>query len=283
MNIQISVVLWLKYIYEQSQNEKEQFPVLLYRARHSRKFPSPGISQIVKLTQRLDLTEPGKVCQELHKKRKTHFYIWTKTICATQVYLCGLRKYGKISFLAASVTSIYAQHAPCPNAILKKSWTSSAFGQPCAGLTFSRFVLLGTEEAGLWWRKGSWWVAIRPLIRNSACVKEYAYNFYFPPFKVLVPIALYGFCFKIQLLSFIINSLLNVRNYLLLLVFMLLSTFCPVTDLAEHLNMHLRVLLNRHKTRSVLLHYLLKYLLVSWLLPEWNLFIWMFCVAYGSV
>lgn len=77
------------------------------------------------------------------------------------------------------------------------------------------------------------------------------------PFKVLMPIALYGFCFKIQPLSFIINSLLNVRNYLLLLVFMLLCTFCPVTNLTEHLNMHLRVLLNRHRTRSVLLCYLL--------------------------
>lgn len=179
----------------------------------------------MKLTQRLDLTEPGKVWQELHKKRKTHFYIWTKTICATQVYLCGLRKYGKISFLAASVTSIYAQHAPCPNAILRKSWTSSVFGQPCAGLTFSSFVLLGTEEAGLWWRKGSWWVTIRPLIRNSACVKEYAYNFYFPLFLSKYSCQL---LYTDSVLRFNLSLLLSTVYLMYAIIYCYLSLCCSV-------------------------------------------------------
>lgn len=50
---------------------------------------------------------------------------------------------------------------------------------------------------------------------------------------------------------------------LLLFIFMLLTTSCTVTNLAEQLNIHVRVLLNRHKARSVLLRCLLKYLSVS--------------------
>lgn len=176
------------------------------------------------LTQRLDLTEPGKVWQELDKKRKTHFYIWTKTICTKKVYLCGLRKYDKIFFLSASVTFIYAQHAPYPNAILK-SWSSSVFGQPCAGLTLSSFVLLGTEEAGLWWRKGSWWVTVRPLIRNSAYVKEYACNFSFPLFLSKYS---YQLLYMDSVLRFNLSLLLSTVYWMYIIIYCYLSLCCSV-------------------------------------------------------